>query len=156
MTTCHGSSRPFGPGYCLLLVHHDDSLSCSAAGGRKAFFPPPWASECPRGFFAFLCSTEHSPLPGGSFGPLCPVPAARAPQRWPSCPTCWGRNFLESQGWAPRVAPGACCLSYGALSTAPCQGSSGPFRPVSCLLLLHLQGSIMPWLSQALLPIASL
>ena len=50
-TACQGSSRPFGLGYRLLLMHHEDGLSCPAAGGRKAFFPPRWASKCLRGFF---------------------------------------------------------------------------------------------------------
>ena len=39
-TTCHGSSHPFGPGYCLLLVLHDDGLSCPAAAGEEGFFSP--------------------------------------------------------------------------------------------------------------------
>ena len=39
-TTCEGSSGPFWLGYCLLLMPHEDGLSCPAAGGRKAFFPP--------------------------------------------------------------------------------------------------------------------
>ena len=63
-TTCEGSSGPFWLGYCLLLMPHEDGLSCPAAGGRKAFFPPRWASKCLRGFFAFLCSIGHGPLPG--------------------------------------------------------------------------------------------
>ena len=36
---------------------------------------------------------------------------------------------------------GGCFLSSVAWSTAPCQGSSGPFRLGPCLLLLHLQGT---------------
>ena len=64
MSTCQGSSGPFWLGYCLLLMHHEDGLWCPAADGRKAFFPPRWASKCLRGFFAFLCSIGHGPLPG--------------------------------------------------------------------------------------------
>ena len=39
------------------------------------------------------------------------------------------------------MAPAGCFLSSVALSTAPCQGSSGPFWLGSCLLLLHHQGT---------------
>ena len=39
------------------------------------------------------------------------------------------------------VARGGCYLSSAALSTAPCQGSSRPFWPASCLWFLHLQGT---------------
>ena len=39
------------------------------------------------------------------------------------------------------MAPGGCFFSSVALSTAPFQGSSGPFSPGSCLLLSYLQGA---------------
>lgn len=69
------------------------------------------------------------------------MPAAHAPRRWPSCPACGGRKLSRLPGWAPREAPGGCFFSSVALSTAPCQGSSGPFCLAACLLLLHLQGT---------------
>jgi len=71
------SSSCFGLCSCLLLLHHQDGLSCSAPGGRKAFFPPPWASKALWGFFAFLCTTQHGHLPGLLSALLpCSVPAA--------------------------------------------------------------------------------
>jgi len=129
-TTCHGSSRPFGPGYCLLLVLHDDGLSCPAAGGRKAFFPPPWASECPRGFFAFFCSPEHGPLPGLLWATLPTCLLLMLHEGGPRAPHGGGRKLSGVPGRAPRVAPGAGFLFSGALSTAPCRGSSYPLGRV--------------------------
>ena len=142
-TCCQGSSAPFWLGHCLLLMHHEDGLSCPAAGGRKAFFPPRWASRCPRGFFAFLCGFEHRPLARPALGHFGQVPAAHAPRRWPSCPASGGRKLARPPGRAPREAPGACFLSSVALSTTPWRGSSGPFRLGSCLLLLHRQGATL-------------
>ena len=86
------------------------------------------------------------------------MPAAHAPRRWPSCPACGGRKLSRLPGWAPREAPGGCFFSSVALSTAPCQGSSGPFRlakqPACCSCTS--KAPLVPWLSWALLPIASL
>lgn len=63
-TTHQGSSGPFWPGYCLLLMHHKDDPLCPAAEGTKAFSHLGWTSKCPWGHFAFLCGTEPSCLPG--------------------------------------------------------------------------------------------
>ncbi|KAK2542470.1 hypothetical protein Q9966_003602 [Columba livia] len=63
MTTLQSSSGPFWLRSCLLLKHQEHGLSCPAAGGRKAFFSPRRDTKCLWGFFAFLCSIEHGPLP---------------------------------------------------------------------------------------------
>ena len=92
-TTCQGSSGPFWLGYCLLLVHHEDGLSCPAARGRKAFFPPRWASKCPRGFFAFLCSTEHGPSPGLLWAVVARCPLLVLHEGGPRAPHPGGGTF---------------------------------------------------------------
>lgn len=108
MTTCQGSSAPVWPGYCLLLTHHEDGLSCPAAGQRKAFFPPRWASKCLRGFLAFLCSTRHGPLPGLLWALLARCLLLLLHKGAPHAPHPGGGSFLDSQGgpqgWPPPVA----------------------------------------------------
>ena len=106
MSTCQGSSGPFWLGYCLLLMHHEGGLSCPAAAGRKAFFPPRWASKCPRGFFAFLCSTEHGPLPGLLWAVLARCLLLLLHQGGPRAPHAGGGRFLDSQGGRPGWPPG--------------------------------------------------
>ena len=108
MTACQGSSGPFGLGYRLLLMHHEDGLSCPAAGGREAFFPPRCASKCLWGFFAFLCGIEHSPLPRLLWAILARCLLLMLHEGGPRAPHLGGGSFLDSQGgpqgWPPRVA----------------------------------------------------
>lgn len=108
MTTCQASSGPLWLAYRLLLMHHQDGLLCPAAGGRKAFFPPRWASKCLRGFLAFLCSTQHGPLPGLLWAICDRCRLLLLHQGGPPGPHPGGGSFLDSQGgpqgWPPPVA----------------------------------------------------
>ena len=56
-------------------------------------------------------------------------------------PRIWGEEtfFTPRVGW--QLSPGDFFSSCVAMTTAPCQGSSGPFWLGSCLLLLHHQGT---------------
>jgi len=60
-TTCPSSSSHFG----LLLLHHQDGLSCPAPGRRKAFFPHHGLARPSRGFLP--SSAVLSRAPSGHF-----------------------------------------------------------------------------------------
>ena len=112
MTTCQGSSSPFWPGYCLLLVHHEDGLSCPAAGGRKAFFPPRWAiASVPRGFLP-SSAAQHSPWPGLLWATLARRLLLLLHEGGPRAPRPGGGSSLDSQGGPQGCPPGvaACPL----------------------------------------------
>ncbi len=115
-----------------------NSRSPALGSGRN--FPPGQIGTGPRGFFAFLCSTEHDHLSGL----LCSLHLA-----WlTACCSCTtqmasralqlrgGRLFFPHAGLA-RVS-GGFLPSSAALSTAPSQGSSEPLLPTSRLLFWPL------------------
>lgn len=113
-------------------------------------FPPPGAHWhwSPVVLFSFLCSSEHSPLPGLPRDILdtC-LPAAFAAIR------CF---FFNTGHWCPRsrvrkelFLPGRLALVSrvilpysAALSTAPCQGFSEPFLAKCLLTVLAAQDAM--------------
>ena len=101
MTTCQGSSRPFWLGYCLLLTHHQDGLSCPAAGGRKAFLSPRQASKCLRGFLPSSAALSTGTC-RGCFGPFWPGACCSCSTKVALVPRSQGEEAFQ----APRARPG--------------------------------------------------
>ena len=125
------------------------SRALQLAGGRF-FFPPGWAGNCAREFFAFLCSTEHRPLARAPLGHSGHVPAAHAPPRWPSCPAPGVRSLLHSQG-DPQGWPSGLAASLQHWAHPPVRAPLGHLGlSLACCSCTTSKAPLVPWLSRAL------
>lgn len=117
MTTVHSSFRPFWLGCCLLLMPHEDSLSCPALG-RKLSRIPGWAPRVAWGLLLVLHSTGHSPLSGLLWAPAAPfLPAALTPPKHHSCPgSLWLSCSLQVWSGA-ELCSSLGSISYGVLAS---------------------------------------
>lgn len=148
MTTVQGSPVPF-----FQAAHATQRWPlCPAAEGGKVFAPRPWwASKVSlAGFFSFVCSTEHSPLPG-LLQALLPAVLALPRHYW--CPgSLW--LFCPLQAWSKSEL----CSSHHSIFQGVLASDENSLGSLPSLLG-RVSGLLLnpeAWMPNGLLPLSAL